>query len=644
MNNINLDYIILDIGVTINSGNEISLLTQREKELECIYSITNLFDMHIPLKSLLRGIVKRIPDACKFSKDAAACIMLDGEFYHSENYQDTPWKLTAEIIVHGKVRGKLQAVYLDEKPDSDIGPFSKEEKKLLDIIVSRLGKTVERKTIEDALLDSEKRYRVIFDSSPLGIFVDRDGMITHCNRSFMKIFRTSREHVIGADVSDFVNDEMLEKSLYSTTRNDTFPYYESEYSFDLPGGTAYFKSYYVPRRSSDNRIEGGVCLIADITKDKVSEDALQQQKELLSSTFNALQDLIVVVDRDMRVVTSNWKSDMPVSIEEKQGHPHCYNCFMQRDTPCDPCYIKEVFSTGDVADFEQVNPEDGKIMEYRAFPVFGKDNDVVMAVEHIRDITELKTTETALKSSTKELEKAYEELQSLDKLKDEFLSNLRHELNTPLTSIKGFSELLYDGTLGSLTDAQLNAIEKVVTKSNSLQSLIDSLLFASSSQGGTVKYHFEDLLLNDILSSSLQQMASKAIDKDLSISTEITDDTITVAGDSDYLPRVFLNLLDNAIKFTPNDGRVKIVASCNGENVCISVEDNGIGISQEYIQNLFQKFYQIDSSSTRSYGGNGLGLYISKVIIEDHGGNIWVESEEGLGTKVHVELPKVSKT
>jgi len=104
-----------------------------------------------------------------------------------------------------------------------------------------------------------------------------------------------------------------------------------------------------------------------------------------------------------------------------------------------------------------------------------------------------------------------------------------------------------------------------------------------------------------------------------------------------------LNLLDNAIKFTPNDGRVKIVASCNGENVCISVEDNGIGISQEYIQNLFQKFYQIDSSSTRSYGGNGLGLYISKVIIEDHGGNIWVESEEGLGTKVHVELPKVSK-
>ncbi|WP_406661357.1 PAS domain-containing sensor histidine kinase [Methanolobus sp. ZRKC3] len=594
--------------------------------------------MHIPLKSLLKGILSRIPPACQFPEIAEACITLDDDVYHSENYKNTPWNLSVDIVVHGKVRGNLRVVYLEERPVCDIGPFLKEDKKLLDIIVSRLCKVVERKTIEDALLDSEKRYRVIFESSPLGIFIDKDGIITHCNKSLSKIFDTSRDQIIGAEVSDFVSDERLEQSLFSS-HSDIFPYYESEYSLDLDEETVYLKSYYVPRRSMDNKIEGGVCLIADITKDKLSEDALYQQKELLSSTFNALQDLIVVVDRDLRVVTSNWKSDLSVPVEKRDGHPHCYNCFMKREAPCDPCYVKGVFSTGDVAEIERENPADGKIMEYRAFPVFDKNNDVVMAVEHIRDITERKITETALKSSTEELEKAYEELQSLDKLKDEFLSNLRHELNTPLTSIRGFSELLHDGTFGPLTEKQLNAIGKVVDKSKSLQSLIDSLLFASSSQSGKVKYRFERILLNDIINTSLHQFSTKASGKNISISNDYCLDAVYVNGDADYLPRVFMNLLDNAIKFTPDNGNVKFSVFCEDGNLRITVEDDGIGIPEEYVTNLFHKFYQIDSSSTRSYGGNGLGLYVSKVIVEDHGGKIWLESEKGVGTKVHVELP-----
>jgi two-component system phosphate regulon sensor histidine kinase PhoR len=627
--------------LAITTEDEVSLLAQREKELECIYSISNLFDMHIPLKSLLKGIVKRTPAACQFSEIAAACIVLDDDIYHSENYVNTPWKLSVDIIVHGKVRGRLQAVYLEEKPLSDIGAFSNGEKKLLDIIVSRLSKVVERKTIEDALLDSEKRYRVIFESSPLGIFIDQDGIITHCNRSFLKIFHTSRDNVIGADVYDFVSDVRLEQSIYGV-QDGIFPYYESEYTLDIEDKSTYLKSYYVPRKSTDNRIEGGICLIADITKDKLSEDALQQQKELLSSTFNALQDLIVVVDRDMRVVTSNWQSDMPISLEERTKNPHCYNCFMKRDAPCEPCYVKDVFSTGDVAEIEQVNPLDGRIMEYRAFPVFDKDHDVVMAVEHIRDITERKMTETALKRSTEDLEKAYEELQSLDRLKDEFLSNLRHELNTPLTSIKGFSELLYDGTFGPLTEAQMGAIEKVVNKSGSLQTLIDSLLFASSSQGGNVKYQFDKVSLSNLLDSAIQQLSPKMNEKNISLSTDFELDGLSINGDSGYLPRVFLNLLDNAVKFTSADGNVKVSAVCDNDNVCITVEDDGIGIPADHMQNMFQKFYQVDSSSTRSYGGNGLGLFICKVIVEDHGGKIWLESQEDLGTKVFIELPKAN--
>ncbi|WP_406657515.1 ATP-binding protein [Methanolobus sp. ZRKC2] len=594
--------------------------------------------MHIPLKSLLKGIVNRLPSACSYPEDAAARITLDNETYQTNNFVDTPWKMTIDIIVHGKNRGYLDVVYLEEHSADDMGHFLIEEKKLMDVIVSRLGKVLERRNVEDALLDSEKRYRVIFESSPLGIFIDKKGIITHCNRSFLKVFGLPREEIIGAEITDFVNDERLEKVLFRYDQ-EIMPYYETEYSARIAGKPVHLRSYYVPHRTSQNTLEGGVCLIADITESKQSEDALQQQKELLTSTFNALQDLIVVVDKELNIVTSNWRTDKLMTPEEIKFRPHCYECFMQRDEPCDPCHVKKVFSTGDVAETEYTSPVDGKTREYRVFPVFGKNNDIVMAVEHIRDITERKRTETALQKSTEELEKAYEELQSLDKLKDEFLSNLRHELNTPLTTIKGYSELLQEGTFGPLNPEQKHAVDKVVNKSKRLHNLLDSLLFASTSQGGRVKYNFEKMSLSDSLLSAAGEMSEHAKEKSISLNSNLPSEVIFTKGDADYLPRVFMHLVDNAIKFTPREGTINLGAVRENGDVHVTVEDNGIGISEEDLPELFQKFHQVDSSSTRNYGGNGLGLYICRVIIEDHGGKIWIESEEGVGTKVHIALP-----
>lgn len=616
------------------------MLKKKEKELECIYSISSLFDLHIPLQSLLKGIAQRVPSACQFSEIAAARITLDGNTYQTDNFIETPWKMSVDIVVHGKVKGNLLVVYLEEKPVLDIGPFLKDENRLMEVIISRLGKVIERKVLEEALLESEKRHRVIFESSPLGIFIDHKGSITHCNRSFLKIFGVSRDKAIGAEMTDFVNDGRLEKVLMRADK-DTLLYYENEYSARIAGKQVHLRSYYVPHRLADNTIDSGVCLIADITKSKQSEDALQQQKELLTSTFNALQDLIVVVDRDLRVVTSNWKSGDAVCMQDKKSHPHCYDCFMHRDTPCDPCYVKEVFSSGNVAEVEQTDEINGKVREYRAFPVFDKDNNIIMAVEHIRDITERKRTEKALQMSTEELEKAYEELKSLDTLKDEFLSNLRHELNTPLTTIKGFSELLYEGTFGPLNAEQSRAVEKVVNKSKRLQNLIDSLLFASSSQGGRVRYNFEKIMLSDSLLSAVGELSEQAKEKNITIENNFSSGNLFTYGDSDYLPRAFVNLMDNAIKFTPKKGKISLSVYRENGDVHVLLEDNGIGISKEDMPKLFRKFHQIDSSSTRNYGGNGLGLYVTRVIVEDHGGKIWLESEEGAGTRVHVTLPAV---
>ncbi len=617
---------------------KIDIMKKRERELECIYSISDLFDLHVPLESLLKGIIQRLPPAFIYAELAESCIGLDGELYQTSMFEKNKQSLSSNIIVHGNKRGFLSVSYREECPLHDIGPFLEDEQRLLNVITSRLCKVIERKHVEEALLNSEKRYRMIFDVSPLGIFMDQQGTISHCNRSFLNIFGVSKNDVVGAEIFDFVNDDRLNQLLAGYLESSS-PFYENEYSARVSGREIYLKSYYVPLRSKDNTIDGGIGLIADVTSNKNSEEELQNQKELLTSTFNALQDLIVVVDREMKIVTSNWKSDIISPPQSEEMHPQIYDCFTHNLMPCDPCPVKDVFSTGSMKEFEHIDSVNNKVRDFRIFPVYDTKGDVIMAVSHIRDITERKETEDALKQSTSELERAYEELKSLDQLKDEFLSNLRHELNTPLTSIKGFSELLYDGTLGSLNDGQMDAIGRVVTKSSKLQNLIDSLLFVSTNQNGTIRYNFEQIELSSLLTNIVNLFFDTIKEKNMHIHTDVDFETCLIDADRTYLPQVFTSLMDNAIKFTPDHGAIHLLAFKEHKEVHVVIEDTGIGISEKDLQNLFQKFYQIDSSSTRNYGGNGLGLYISKIIVENHDGKIWIESKEGKGTKVHVRVP-----
>lgn len=623
---------------TISDDEKLCTLEKRERELECIYSISDLFDLHVPIESLLKGILQRLPSAFLYPEFAEACAILDGNEYHTEGYEKHRDSLSSEILVHGAKAGTIRVSYKRDLPFQDIGPFLHSEQRLLNTVTSRLCKVIERKKVEAALLDSEKRYRLIFDASPLGIFVDRRGTITHCNRSFMNIFQLQKTDILGSEIFDFVNDDSLNRLLAGNSP-DLRPFYENEYSATISGKEKYLRSYYVPLRGKENNIDGGICLIADITANKNFEEELENQKELLTSTFNALQDLIIVVDRDMRIVTSNWKGDIIEPQNPENLHPPVCESLGPTLMPCDPCPIKEVFSTGSMNEFEHTDPSDHRVRDFRIFPVYDTKGDVMMAVSHIRDITERKETEDALKRSTTELEHAYEELKSLDNLKDEFLSNLRHELNTPLTSIKGFSELLYDGTLGELNEDQMKAIERVVVKTRKLQNLINSLLFVSTNQNGNVKYNFEQIDLVSVLNGVLNISTDSVNEKNLSIMTDLAFDSCLIDGDRTYLPQVFHNLIDNAIKFTPKGGDITIFASVEENQVHIVIGDTGIGISENDIPALFTKFYQIDSSSTRNYGGNGLGLYISKVIVESHNGKIWIESEDGTGTDVHISLP-----
>jgi signal transduction histidine kinase len=240
--------------------------------------------------------------------------------------------------------------------------------------------------------------------------------------------------------------------------------------------------------------------------------------------------------------------------------------------------------------------------------------------------------------SYKKLQKAYEELETLDRMKDEFISNVSHELKTPLISIKGYGELLYDEKQGSLLDEQRKSLEAIIRNADRLTRLINSILFISRMQAGKIEFHFEPVDLDDAIGISVSDFKS-TIDKKQIVFEKVIPKVSMIKGEKDRLIEVINNLLDNAIKFTPTGGKILIKAWDEAENVHLVVSDNGIGIPTEIIPKLFMRFYQVDASASRKYGGTGLGLYITKTIIDIFRGKIWIESEAGRGTTVHVLLP-----
>lgn len=240
--------------------------------------------------------------------------------------------------------------------------------------------------------------------------------------------------------------------------------------------------------------------------------------------------------------------------------------------------------------------------------------------------------------SYKKLQKAYGELETLDRMKDEFISNVSHELKTPLISIKGYGELLYDEKQGSLLDEQRRSLEAIIRNADRLTRLINSILFISRMQSGKIEFYFEPVDLNDAIGISLSDLRS-AIDRKQIALEKVISKVSMIRGEKDRLIEVINNLLDNAIKFTPAGGKISIKAWDENENVHLMVSDNGIGIPNEIIPKLFMRFFQVDASAKRKYGGTGLGLYITKTIVDILGGKIWIESEVRKGTTVHVLLP-----
>jgi len=275
---------------------------------------------------------------------------------------------------------------------------------------------------------------------------------------------------------------------------------------------------------------------------------------------------------------------------------------------------------------EDLNKTSKELIE-RTAELTAANAELAKVVEDLeKEIAEHERTAQALVEASQAAEAANE-------AKSEFLANMSHELRTPLNSIIGFSEVMIDDMAGPVTDDQKEYLNDILESGKHLLSLINDILDLSKVEAGKMDLEFGEISLKDLLEASLIMFKEKAMKHNIKLSTDISEDVGHIVADERKLKQVMFNLLSNAIKFTPDGGKVGIKGSKIDKEVQITVWDTGVGISKKDMNKLFQPFQQIETMLTKKQPGTGLGLNLSKKLVELQGGRLWVESQVGKGSK-----------
>jgi len=259
----------------------------------------------------------------------------------------------------------------------------------------------------------------------------------------------------------------------------------------------------------------------------------------------------------------------------------------------------------------------------------------------LRKVLEERQRFISLKDYAAELERANQELKKIDEMKSEFVSVASHELRTPLAAIKNAVQLMLQGKTGEINENQTKFLSMAERNINRLTSILNSLLDLSRIESGKIGLKFEEMDLRGSIEFILSSLKPQADGKSIQFKMEIQEELPSVYGDREKLEQILTNLVGNAIKFTPEGGEVSVSAKPSEEEdmVAISVRDSGIGIPEDQLEKVFEKFHQVEDSLRRSITGTGLGLAITKGLVEAQHGRIWAQSEVGKGSTFTFILP-----
>jgi signal transduction histidine kinase len=251
----------------------------------------------------------------------------------------------------------------------------------------------------------------------------------------------------------------------------------------------------------------------------------------------------------------------------------------------------------------------------------------------------LAVTAKQLAVTAEKMELANKELRSLDLAKDEFVSIASHQLRTPLTALKGFTGMLIDGDAGPISDKQREYLSEIKNANDRMIGLINALLNVSRVDLDVFVVEPEPINLAKVAENVLKESEARINNKKLSVTTNFGKDLPSINADLNIMQMILQNLLSNAMKYTPPEGKITFGIKKDGQNIIISVADTGIGIPENVQSKIFTKMFRADNARVKDPDGTGLGLYIIKATIEKTGGKIWFESKENEGSTFYVAIP-----
>lgn len=233
-------------------------------------------------------------------------------------------------------------------------------------------------------------------------------------------------------------------------------------------------------------------------------------------------------------------------------------------------------------------------------------------------------------------------LKKLEKVKEDFVANVTHEIRTPLTAIIGYLETIKNGAIVNIDETK-KFVDIILNQAERLNRLVEDLLTLSHIELKELKFNFENVSINAAITNVISLVETKAKEKKITIHNNVRENFPMIRADKDKLTQIFVNILDNAVKFTPESGRITIAAKEADAYTAVSISDTGIGVPRDEIQRLGERFYRVDRSRSRDLGGTGLGLSIVKHLMIAHGGRMEIESELGRGTTVFLLFPLAKK-
>ena len=502
------------------------------------------------------------------------------------------------------------------------------------LVVCALSLVLCRQVIHDhkKLAAANKNIDRMLQSIPVGIMlISEDKIVRGVNDEILQLLEANDvDEIVGASCTElfkldndqvhkcpFKNNEDPEKPLTNhmklrTLKGNSVPVIQTAAPIIVNGARLMLESF------------------VDISYQTEYNEKLEMAASRWQETFDAIRDMIAVIDKDMRIVACN-KAMKEAFPELEKEHPQCHSIIHGLCEPIDGCVGCETFKTGQLASTEIFERHIGdRWIDARTFPVKDADGEVTQIIHTFRDITDLKEAESELIKAKNAAEKANE-------AKSLFLSMMSHEIRTPMNGVIGMTELLAQT---SLDEEQKDFVKTIQLSGEALLSIINDILDYSKIESGKLELERHPFDVIKLVEDSVELMSIRAADKNLDLLYFVEPDTpIFILGDPLRLRQILINLIGNALKFT-EEGEVLLSVKPESEpgesdgnlKLRFSVKDTGIGISEEGKKRLFRDFSQVDSSTTRKYGGTGLGLAICKRLSKLMGGDIEVESVEGEGT------------